>query len=154
MTSSSALVPRLLTVTLAPGTAAPLASVTVPPMAPSVVDCAKPPDVHKNNAMIIAMDTKHALKRKNPVSFSRMDIPPREHMERCAASTYSALSRGVKGWLPCADHGGPDSEENPRPRERDSQRFSGRTAAPRQRAEGRSVLPCRPRAEHSRRRFL
>src|SRR5438105_2912561 len=71
-----------------------------PPMAPSVVDCAKPPDVHKNNAMIIAMDTKHALKRKNPVSFSRMDIPPREHMERCAASTYSALSRGVKGWLP------------------------------------------------------
>src|SRR5216683_2439562 len=51
MTVSSAFVPRFLTVTLAFGTAAPLESSTVPPMAPSVVDCAKVEQA--NNAVTI-----------------------------------------------------------------------------------------------------
>jgi hypothetical protein len=51
MTVCSAFVPLFFTVTVAWGTAAPLASITVPPMAPSVVDCAKAPQA--NNTMTI-----------------------------------------------------------------------------------------------------
>src|SRR5215813_12169840 len=77
MTTSSAFVPRFLTVTFAPGTAAPLASVTVPPIAPSVVDCAKAPKAKTNIAVNAPNETRQSL-RQRPVLLFFMRIPPGE----------------------------------------------------------------------------
>src|SRR5437588_11155337 len=53
-----------------------------------------------------------------------------------------------------ADHGRANSKKNPGVGQRDSQRFSWRTAASSKRAEGRSLFSDRPRTQHSRRSFL
>jgi hypothetical protein len=51
-------VPRFRVVKLAPGTTAPEGSVTVPPIAPSVVDCAAETESNNGNAIIIAIKAR------------------------------------------------------------------------------------------------
>src|SRR5712692_870351 len=82
---------RFFALTAAFGTTAPDWSVTVPPMAPSVVDCAKRPQASSS----IAIHARQQRPTEAPTSFVLIEIPPLD------LPTLRAIVRGpqaLRGW--------------------------------------------------------